>query len=492
MRPILAVALVCFWVAAVHAGWQEVTITDDYYGAQCVHAADFDGDGDVDLLGAALYGDEIDWWENTDSNGLAWTLHTVDAEVSHPTSVYAIDVDDDGDMDILGTSYYDDTITWWENLDGTGLSWGEHTVGSEFSNPWCVHAADVDGDGDVDVLGAAFYGDAISWWENLDGTGQSWTEHSIGTQFNGALSVYTADVDGDGDLDVIGGAAYEADITWWENLDGVGQSWTEHSVNGLFGNPWDVYAADMDGDGDVDVLGCDTYEGDIVWCENRDGEGLLWSGHNVSNTSNDVHGIQAADVDGDGDMDVLGAAGELGWWENLDGTGQYWIEHTIDSTYRYKTVYSTDVDGDGEVDVLGTAEFDNAIILNLQEGPHEQEPVVVLISPVTPTVVPQGGSFVYDFRMRVNYQQPFNGYLWTMIGLPNDQYYGPVFSTPIQFSPGMQVSIPGIQQRVPGVTPVGYYDWIVNAGPTPFMPIGTDSFPVRVIAGSAADSITTD
>jgi hypothetical protein len=91
----------------------------------------------------------------------------------------------------------------------------------------------MDGDGDLDVLGAAFYADDITWWEN---DGGSWTEHTVDGSFNGAVSVYSADVDGDGDSDVLGAGLTEDAVTWWENDDvagpgtGDGGSWTEHTA----------------------------------------------------------------------------------------------------------------------------------------------------------------------------------------------------------------------------------------------------------------------
>ena len=58
--------------------------------------------------------------------------HIVDSEFDHVTSVYAEDVDGDGDMDVLGAAgSYNDDIKWWENNDGSGTSWTEHTVGSK-------------------------------------------------------------------------------------------------------------------------------------------------------------------------------------------------------------------------------------------------------------------------------------------------------------------------------------------------------------------------
>ncbi len=130
-----------------------------------------------------------------------------------------------------------------------------YIVDNNFERVRLVATADVDGDGDMDIIGAAGTADDIAWWENMDGFGTSWSQHTIDSNFEGAYSVYAADVDGDGDMDILGAGYWADDITWWENLDGAGTSWTEHTINGEFDGARSVYAADVDGDGDIDVLG---------------------------------------------------------------------------------------------------------------------------------------------------------------------------------------------------------------------------------------------
>ena len=103
--------------------------------------------------------------------------------------MHAADVDGDGDLDVLGAAYLDSDITWWENTNDIGTSWTEHTVDSDFLNAASVCTADVDGDGDVDVLGAAYNDNDITWWENTNGEGTAWTEHTVEADFDGANSV---------------------------------------------------------------------------------------------------------------------------------------------------------------------------------------------------------------------------------------------------------------------------------------------------------------
>ncbi len=288
--------------------WTEHTVDGAFDGAVSVYAADVDGDGDMDVLGAAYYDASITWWENIAGDGTAWTEHTVDGTFDGAYSVYVADVNGDGDMDVLGAAVLDDAIAWWENTSGNGTAWTEHTVDGAFDGAGSVHAADVDGDGDMDVLGTAYGDDAIAWWENTNGDGTTWTEHTVDGAFGGAVAVYTADVDGDGDMDVLGAAYYDASIAWWENTAGNGTSWTEHTVDGAFDEAYSVYAADVDGDGDMDVLGAAIDDDAIAWWENTAGDGTTWTEHTVDGAFDGARSVHAADVDGDGDMGVLGAA----------------------------------------------------------------------------------------------------------------------------------------------------------------------------------------
>ena len=294
-------------------------IVEENFGAPgSVYAADVDGDGDMDVLGSSNSNSRIHWWENTDGSGTVWFERTVDDNFENVNSVYAADVNGDGYMDVMGAAVGANDITWWENTDGSGTVWIEHTVDGDFDGAWSVYAADVDGDGYMDILGAAWLADDITWWENTDGSGTVWIAHTVDGDFDGVRSVYAADVDGDGCMDVLGAAPNTADITWGENTDGSGTVWIEHTVDGDFYGARSVHAADVDGDGDTDVLGAASQNDDITWWENLDGSGTVWIEHTVDGDFDGAWSVHTADVDGDGYMDVLGAAISdhiIAWWE---------------------------------------------------------------------------------------------------------------------------------------------------------------------------------
>ena len=328
------------------------TIKGDFDGANSVHATDIDNDGDIDVLGTAGAADDITWFENDGNNN--FSEHTIRGNFAGANSVYASDIDGDGDMDILGSAYSGDDIKWFEN-GGIG-NFTVHEIKGDFNGANSVYASDIDGDGNMDVLGTAYEADDITWWKN-DGN-ENFTQHTIKGDFNGARSVHATDIDNDGDMDVLGIAGLADDITWFEN-DG-NNNFIEHTIKGDFDNVTSVYAADIDSDGDMDVVGSAYSAGDITWFEN-DGSGSFVE-HIIDGNYNYASSVYAADLDGDGDMDVLAScsegevANDLKWYEN-DGNENF-VEYIIQKDYDgSSSVFAKDIDKNGAIDILCTARY---------------------------------------------------------------------------------------------------------------------------------------
>ena len=237
----------------------EVSTSAD--GANTVYAADMDGDGDMDILSASILDDKIAWYENDGSQN--FTDHEISTSADHAESVYAADMDGDGDMDALSASQSDDKIAWYEN-DGS-QNFTEYVISSYAEEALDVYAADVDGDGDMDVLSASNEDNTIAWYEN-DGN-QIFTKNIISTSALGVNTVYAADMDGDGDMDALSASFSDNKIAWYEN-DGS-QNFTEHEISTSADGALYVYPADVDGDGDMDVLSASFFDDKIAWYENQ-------------------------------------------------------------------------------------------------------------------------------------------------------------------------------------------------------------------------------
>jgi hypothetical protein len=188
------------------------TITSSALGAYSVFAVDVDNDGDRDVLSASRFYNEISWYENDGNEN--FTPHTIPSSVNDVRSVYAVDVDSDGDMDVLSASIEDDKVAWYEN-DGN-QNFTPRTITTGADGALSVYAEDVDCDGDMDVLCALWFANQIVWYEN-DGN-ENFTPHTITADAVGAYSVYAIDVDGDEDMDVVSASYYDNKIAWYENL----------------------------------------------------------------------------------------------------------------------------------------------------------------------------------------------------------------------------------------------------------------------------------
>ena len=93
----------------------------------------------------------------------------ITTNADYARSVFATDLDGDGDADVLSASFYDNKIAWYENLSG-GAFGSQQVITNAADGAQCVFATDLDGDGDQDVLSASFYDDKIAWYENQHST----------------------------------------------------------------------------------------------------------------------------------------------------------------------------------------------------------------------------------------------------------------------------------------------------------------------------------
>jgi hypothetical protein len=278
------------------------------------------------------------------------------SETNSPQEIYTADLDDDGDMDVLSASFDDDKIAWYEN-DGIGNFGIQQIISVAADGASSVYASDLDGDGDMDVLSASSEDNKIAWYEN-DGIGNFGIQQIISVAADGASSVYASDLDGDGDMDVLRASYYG--IVWHEN-DGMGNFGAQTITSAYIATS--VYASDLDGDGDLDVLLASANDNKIAWCEN-DGIGNFGAQQIISTNANDAQSVYASDLDGDGDIDVLSASSEdskIAWYEN-DGIGNFSTQQIITTAAAAaQSVYTGDLDGDGDMDVLSASNNDSKI-----------------------------------------------------------------------------------------------------------------------------------
>ena len=338
-------------------------------GARSVFAADVNGDGHMDALSASFFDDRVAWYENDGRE--SFTRHVLHSSSDGASDVLAADVDRDGDLDIVSSSYNDDTIAWFENRGGPTFT--RRRISALANGARSIFAVDLDVDGDVDILSASSVGNTILWHDNSGfPVDLGWRTRTIAADVNGAFSVFAADVDSDGDMDVLSASANDDTIAWYEN-DGS-QGFTKRDIYTTADGARCVFAADVDSDGDVDVLSASSDDGRLNWYEN-DGTPAVgsWIRHIIAVNAADAFSVFAADVDGDGDTDVCAATegdNRVAWWEN--NGSQVFSRHTLTtSADGALDVFAADMDDDGDLDLLSASWGDDTIAWYRQRAPMD-------------------------------------------------------------------------------------------------------------------------
>ena len=335
----------------------ENVISNTIDGVTHIEKADIDNDGDQDILFTAfdfIRGEPnvgtVGWIENNGGGnfGSAQTLITDERFLE---AVKAVDMDSDGDLDIVSSG---GTIKWVENTDGNGTFGSAQALNH---STIAINAMDVDNDGDMDLLGG---GDTVSWYENDGQSSPSFTEHQIETNVRGVEDLKLADIDGDDDLDIITAHSRDNKVSWFAN-NGGGNFFADGVT--------EVMPADLDGDDDIDILASIKDDGILAWYEN-DGSGNFGNNQSsstqkeVSGSVDDIFSVTAADINADGKVDpiiTLNSNDKISWFQN-NGSGSFGSETIISNTTdRGRHAVAADFNDDGAIDLAAVANGDDEI-----------------------------------------------------------------------------------------------------------------------------------
>ena len=339
-----------------------------------VFSIDLDGDGDKDLITGSF--NKLVWQKNIDGLGNYGSLINIDAQGSN---VFSIDIDGDNDNDILslfnrkikvyknnGLGEFNEVLIVTNSTDEDGYQ------NDNFSSSG-IYSSDIDGDGLNDII--TFSNEnAFVWYKNIDGN--NFADSQIIFSVFEPEYIYSNDIDNDGDMDIIGvfkeivsgGSIYNR-IRWFENLNGLGTNWTQRLIttqhvltDGLI-SPLTI---DIDNDGDLDIIyGKNDYENSRLVLRKNNGNGSFNSEQYLTTAINMIGDICLTDINNDNLLDIVTTSADwqqkINWYENL-GSDNFSSQNEIGNNIGDATsVISSDLNNDGKIDIVYSSSNKNDV-----------------------------------------------------------------------------------------------------------------------------------
>ncbi len=322
------------------------------------YAGDLDGDGWSDFIVPNENANDIRVFMN-DQNGSYdnFTIFNINGG-SRPSTNEGFDYNLDGKMDFTCGNSTNNQVTVFTG-DGTGnFSTIQNYTASNGIRGLVV--LDADGDGFPDIVTANRDASNVSiLMNNTDGTFSSAVNFE--GNGNGETAAATADVNGDGIMDLFLGAIYSDEVMLWLGDGNGGFTFTDKVTVG--NGPWMVVSGDVNNDGIPDVV-CANSSGSsfsVVLCDSL---GNLSSPTNYS-VGNFPLSVDLGDVDGDLDLDIVTSnftGANFTLYEN-DGNGIFINRNDLPSNQAGSCAVFHDRDNDGDMDMTGIDELQDLLIL---------------------------------------------------------------------------------------------------------------------------------
>lgn len=320
--------------------------------------------------------------------------------------VNVVDLDGDGRADILACDDKLNGVVWLRQAEPGRFT--ESTLMDGLTAPVHVEAVDMDKDGDLDLLVACMgevfpNNDKIGSVIILENVGrQKFTKHVIAERVTRVTDLRAGDFDGDGRLDLaVAQFGYDqGEISWMRNLGNW--SFESHNLLNLSGTI-NVCVADLNGDRTLDIVAVVSQQWEEIHLFENDGAGQFKNKILFGSTNEDFgsSGISLCDLNRDGRPDILYTNGD-GFAYADPGKrpwhGVQWLENAGDGNFRYHRVgdlpgafapIGVDLDGTGVMDIVCTSGFNDwkdpdavALVAFKNDGKMNFTPQVLARAPI--------------------------------------------------------------------------------------------------------------
>lgn len=332
------------------------TLTEPAGSIPDLAVVDVDGDGLKDIV-ESLTGMQMLGWKRNLGGDQFGPVQVIDAAAPAVSRFLMRDMDNDGDPDLIA-SFYQDRMVWYRN-EGGGTFSAALLITDEFGPLYAFDTGDFDGDGDLDLAAveSGVGSNYMLWMFANAGDGALDAPVEVLGNQAGVWRLISADVNLDGADEIISYNS-NADATSIMMNDGAGNFTAPAAVSSSTSSPNALRTADLTGDGWPDLVIMRGVSSSLH-CLEGNGDGTF----TVLDTADAGEGISygaldIADMDGDGDLDLVAAATNADYlykWFVNDGTGRFPLSHQIDSGYSAGGWAADDLDGDGDPDLLTVA-----------------------------------------------------------------------------------------------------------------------------------------